>query len=92
MSFRTSTLTLTLAIAGACFAGPIAHAAVSAGEQCSAFIDTSHPGVDVTVPYGAVHRSLANARNEAMDRCSLTNVAEEGWGQLCQTWCVPVDR
>ena len=90
MSFRIATLALS--VAGACFAGSAAHAAVSDGEQCSAFIETSHPGVDATVPYGAVYASLQEARKDALNRCSLTNVAEEGWGQLCKTWCVPVDR
>ena len=90
MSFRNSTL--ALAVAGACFASSLSHAAVYEGEQCSAFIETSRPGVDVTVPYGAVYRSLGQARKDALNRCTLTNLAEEGWGQLCQTWCVPVDR
>ena len=92
MSFRNRRLALTLAIAAACFGGPVAHAAIFPGEQCSAFIQTSHPGVDATVPYGAVYGSLGEAREDALNRCSLTNVAQEGWGQLCQTWCVPVDR
>ena len=92
MSFRNSTLALTLVVAGACFAGSVAHAAGSVGEQCSAFIETGHPGVDVTAPYGAVYRSLGEARKDAIDRCSLTNLAEEGWGSLCRTWCVPADR
>jgi hypothetical protein len=92
MSFRNSTLALTLAVAGACFAGSVAHAAVSEGEQCSAFIETVRPGVHVTVPLGAVYRSLGEARQDALNRCSLTNLAEEGWGQLCRAWCVPVDR
>lgn len=91
MSLRNSTVALTLAVAGACFAGSVAHAAVSEGEQCSAFIETAHPGIDVTVPDGAVYRSLGEARNDALTRCSRTNLAEEGWGTLCQTWCVPVD-
>ena len=92
MFFRNSMLALTLGVAGTCFAGSVAHSAGSVGEQCSAFIETDRPGVDVTVPYGAVHRSLAKARREAFDRCSLTEVAEEGWGQLCRTWCIPADR
>ena len=90
MSIRNPTL--ALAVAAACFAGSLAHAAVSEGQQCSAHIQTARPGVDVTVPYGAVYRSLGQARKDALNRCSLTNVAQEGWGQLCQTWCVPVDR
>ena len=92
MTFRNSTLALTLAVAGACFAGSVAHASVFEGEQCSAHIQTAHPGIDVTVPNGAVFRSLGEAKKDALNRCSLTNLAEEGWGELCQTWCVPVDR
>ena len=92
MSFRDSTLALTLAVAGACFAGSVAHASVFEGEQCSAHVMTGHPGINVTVPNGAVFRSLEEARNDALVRCSLTNLAEEGWGTTCQTWCVPVDR
>ncbi|SRR5271165_1814227 len=92
MSFRNSTLALTLAVAGAYFASFVAHASVFEGEQCSAYIETARPGVDVTVPYGAVFRGLGEARKDALNRCSLTNLAEEGWGALCQSWCVPVDR
>jgi hypothetical protein len=90
MSFRNSTLALALAVAGA-FAGSVAHAAVSDGEQCAAFIETARPGGDVTVPYGAVYRRPGEARKDALNRCSLTNLAEEGWGP-CQTWCIPVDH
>jgi hypothetical protein len=43
---------------------------------------TGHPGINVTVPNGAVFRSLEEARKDALNRCSLTNLAEE----------VPVDR
>ena len=50
MSFRNSTLALTLAVAGACFAGSVAHAAGSVGEQCSAFIETGRPGVNSPSP------------------------------------------
>jgi len=89
MSFRNSTLALTLAVAGACFAGSVAHASVFEGVQCSAHIMTGHPGINVTVPNGAVFRSLEEARKDALNRCSLTNLA---WGAMCQTWCVPVDR
>jgi hypothetical protein len=92
MSFRNSTLALTLAVAGACFAGSGDHASVFEGEQCSAHIMTAHPGINVTVPDGAVFRSLGEARNDALNRCSRTILAEEGWGSLCETWCVPVDR
>ena len=91
MSFRNSTLALTLTIAGACFADSVAHASVFEGEQCSAHI-MGHPGINTTVPNGAVFRSLGEAKKDALNRCSLTNLAEEGWGELCQTWCVPVDR
>jgi hypothetical protein len=87
MSFRNSTLALTLAVAGACFAGSVAYASVFEGEQCSAHIMTGHPGINVSVPNGAVFRSLEEARNDALNRCSLTNLA---WGAMCQTWCVPV--
>jgi hypothetical protein len=100
MSFRNSSLALTkrlsaatfivAAVAGTCFEVSAAHAAVARGEQCSAFIETARPGVDVTVPYGPVYQSLAKARQDAFSRCSLTNLAEEGWGP-CRTWCVPVD-
>jgi hypothetical protein len=105
MSVRKSSLALTspthlpLAslIAAACFTVSVAHAAVplpeldATGEQCSAFIETDRPGGDVTVPDGAVYHSLGQARRDALDRCSLTNLAEEGWGP-CHTWCAPVDR
>jgi hypothetical protein len=37
-----STLALTLAVAGACFAGSVAHASVFEGERCS---ETAHPGM-----------------------------------------------
>jgi long-subunit fatty acid transport protein len=62
MTFRNSTLALTLAVAGACFAGSVAHASIFEGEQCSAHIQTAHPGIDVTVSNGAVFRSLAACR------------------------------
>ena len=82
-------LALTLAVAGACFAASVAHASVFEGEQCSAHVMTGHPGINVTVPNGAVFRSLGEARNDGLNRCSRTNLA---WGAMCQTWCVPVDR
>ena len=88
MSFRNSTLALTLAVAGACFANSVAHASVFEGEQCSAHI-MGHPGINATVPNGAVFRNLEEARKDALNRCSVTNLA---WGAMCQTWCVPVDR
>jgi hypothetical protein len=90
-------LPLACLIAAACFAVSAAHAAIplpeteAEGEQCSAFIETDRPGGDVTVPDGAVYHSLVQARRDALNRCSLTNLAEEGWGP-CHTWCVPVDR
>jgi hypothetical protein len=92
MSSRNSTLSQTLAVAGACFAGTVAHAAASEDEQCSAFIETARPGVNVIVPYGAFYRSLGQARKDALNRCRLTNLAEEGWGPLCRTRCVSVDH
>jgi hypothetical protein len=59
MSFRNSTLALTLAVAGACFAGSVAHASVFEGEQCSAHIMTGHPGINVTVCHRAPWREIA---------------------------------
>jgi hypothetical protein len=100
MSIRNSTLALTLAVALACSSGSVAHAAHAAvslpeldaaGDQCLAFIMTSRPGGDANVPYGAVYGSLDEARQNALNRCSLTNLAEEGWGP-CRTWCVPAER
>lgn len=81
---------MLLAVVGLCFAGSVAHAAVFKGEQCLAFIETTRPGVDVMVPYGAIYRSLREARKDALHRCSLTNLAEDGWGP-CRPWCVPID-
>jgi hypothetical protein len=89
MSFRNSTLALTLAVAGACFAVSVAHASVFEGEQCSAHIQTAHPGIDVTVSNGAVFRSLGEARKDAPNRCSLTNLAEEGWGRCARHGVFP---
>jgi hypothetical protein len=57
------------------------------GEQCLAFIMTSRPGGDASVPYGGVFRTLNEAQQDALNRCSLTNLAQEGWGP-CRTWCV----
>jgi hypothetical protein len=99
MSIRNSALALTLVVALACFGDSVAHAAheaVSLPEldaeagQCRAFIMTSRPGGDANVAYGAVYRSLEEARQDALSRCSLTNLAEEGWGP-CRTWCVPAE-
>ena len=92
MSFRNLTLALILAVTKGCFAGYAAYAAVTEGEQCTAFIQTAHPGVGVTIPYGSVYRSLGEAQNDALNRCNQTNLAKEGWGPYCRTWCVPVDR
>jgi|ERR1700693_3366748 hypothetical protein len=100
MTIRNSRLALTLAVALACFGASGAHAAHEAvslpeldaeGGQCSAFIMTGRPGGDANVPYGAVYSSLEEARQNALNRCSLTNLAEEGWGP-CRTWCVPAER
>jgi hypothetical protein len=100
MSIRNSTLALTLAVALASFGDSVAHAAHEAasrpgldaeGGQCLAFIMTSRPGGEANVPYGTVYRSLEKARQDALNRCSLTNLAEEGWGP-CRTWCVPAER
>ncbi len=91
MSFHKSTLTLTLAVAGACFAGSIANAAITEGEQCTAFIMTARPGEHVTVPYGKVYSSLGEAQKDALERCSQTNLGEDGWAPYCRTWCVPSD-
>jgi hypothetical protein len=57
------------------------------GEQCLAFIMTSRPGGDASVPYGGVFQSLNEAQQDALNRCSLTNLAQEGWGP-CRTWCL----
>jgi hypothetical protein len=57
------------------------------GEQCLAFIMTSRPGGDASVPYGGVFQTLNEAQQDALNRCSLTNLAQEGWGP-CRTWCV----
>ena len=58
------------------------------GDRCLAFIMTNQPGADASVPYGGVFPTLAEAQQDALNRCSQTNVAEEGWGQACRTWCV----
>lgn len=63
---------------------------VSDGVKCMAFIETSRPGGAVTVPYGNVHRSAAKARKDARNRCSLTTLAQDGWGP-CRTWCEEVN-
>jgi hypothetical protein len=57
------------------------------GEQCLAFIETGRPGGDTSVPYGDVFQTLNEAQQDALNRCSLTNLAQEGWGP-CRTWCV----
>jgi hypothetical protein len=57
------------------------------GEQCLAFIETGRPGGDTSVPYGDVFQTLKEAQEDALNRCSLTNLVQEGWGP-CRTWCV----
>ncbi len=57
------------------------------GEQCLAFIETGRPGGDTSVPYGDVFQTLDEAQQDALNRCSLTNLVQEGWGP-CRTWCV----
>jgi hypothetical protein len=57
------------------------------GAQCLAFIETSRPGGDASVPYGDVFQTLKEAQQDALNRCSLTNLVQEGWGP-CRTWCV----
>jgi hypothetical protein len=64
---------------------------VAGGEECTAFIETSRPGGVASVPYGNVYRTLATAREDALNRCSLTTLAQDGWGP-CRTWCVEVGR
>jgi len=61
------------------------------GRLCTAFIETARPGGNITVPYGEVYRTLAQARRDALNRCNQTNLAQEGWGP-CKTWCEQVDR
>jgi hypothetical protein len=60
------------------------------GERCLAFIMTSRPGGAASVPYGDVFQTLKEAQQDALNRCSLTNLAQEGWGP-CRTWCVKAD-
>ncbi len=62
---------------------------VSQDEKCTAFIETSRPGGAVSVPYGNVYRTLADARKDALNRCSQTTLAQDGWGP-CRSWCVGV--
>ena len=64
---------------------------VAGGEECTASIETSRPGGVASVPYGNVYRSLAKAREDALNRCSLTTLAQDGWGP-CRTSCVEVGR
>jgi hypothetical protein len=64
---------------------------VSRGDKCMAFIQTTRPGIDVSVPYGNVYPTLAEAREEAANRCSQTSLAQDGWGP-CKTWCVKVNH
>ena len=63
---------------------------VAAGDECLAFIESDRPGVSASVPYGSAYRSLATARQDALRRCRQTNSAQEGWGGLCDTWCVQI--
>jgi hypothetical protein len=67
--------------------GGLQRANSTEGEQCLAFIETSRPGGDASVPYGDVFQTLKEAQQDALNRCSLTNLVQEGWGP-CQTWCV----
>lgn len=62
-------------------------ASSSEGEQCLAFILTGRPGGATSVPYGDVFQTLKEAQQDALNRCSLTNLVQEGWGP-CRTWCV----
>jgi hypothetical protein len=64
---------------------------VAYGDECTAFIQTSRPGGAASVPYGNVYRTLAEAQKDALDRCSLTTLAQDGWGP-CRTWCTEVGR
>jgi hypothetical protein len=63
---------------------------VAAGDECAAFIESARPGVSASVPYGRAYRSFAKARDNALSRCRRTNLAQEGWGSLCDTWCVQI--
>jgi hypothetical protein len=40
------------------------------GDECTAFILTGRPGGATGVPYGNVYRTLAEAREDALNRCS----------------------
>jgi hypothetical protein len=62
---------------------------VSHGDECMAFMLTGRPGGATGVPYGSVYRTLAKARADALNRCSLTTLGQDGWGP-CKTWCVSV--
>jgi hypothetical protein len=62
----------------------------AAGDECAGFIESARPGVSATVPYGGAYRSVAQARQDALRRCAQTNLAQEGWGSLCNTWCVQI--
>jgi hypothetical protein len=63
---------------------------VAAGDECAAFIESARPGASASVPYGRAYRTLTKARQDALRRCEQTNLAQEGWGSLCNTWCVPI--
>lgn len=59
------------------------------GDQCMGFIMTGRPGGDAGVPYGTVYPTLEEAEQDAIYRCSQTNLAEEeGWVEVCKTWCI----
>jgi hypothetical protein len=63
---------------------------IATGDECLAFIESARPGVSASVPYGAAYNSLAKARQDALARCRQTNLAQEGWGGLCDTWCARI--
>ena len=62
---------------------------LTGGGQCMGFIMTGRPGGDAGVPYGAHYPILAEAEQDAINRCSQTNLAkEEGSAEVCKTWCI----
>lgn len=83
------TLMSTAAVCAVASATPAAAQDTVTGERCMAFIQTGHPGGAVSVPYGNVYRTLADARKDAVNRCSQTTLAQEGWGP-CRSWCLGV--
>jgi hypothetical protein len=32
---------------------------------------------------------VGKAQQKALKCCNWTNLAQEGWGRLCETWCIP---